>query len=147
MRTFLLKEKSPIVKWGLIPPNTYFEGTLPEGYQLAISPGDDYIILDVDVNHKGGKNGFDNIPKEVLEEIEKTFNYSTKSGGKHYWFRYSGNKNLANKTSGMSFDLRVGDKGYVVYYPKEDIRNCIHLIQETSSEVNIWIETWFSFKH
>ena len=60
MKSFLLKEKFPICKWGMIPNETYFEGVVPDGYGLAISPHHPYIILDIDQH--GTINGFDNIP-------------------------------------------------------------------------------------
>lgn len=144
MKSFLGINKKPIIKWGLLPNNTFYEGVIPEGYNLFISPGDNYIVLDVDVSDK--INGFHNIPKEIYNELMYTFFYATKRMGCHYWLKYSGDKILANKTSGLSIDLRVGDKGYVVYYPKDDIRNNLHLIKETSKELNLWIEKLFSYK-
>jgi len=58
MKTFLLKEKVPIVKWGNIPDETYFEGDVPEGYSLAISPSNGFIIVDVDVDKEKSKMVF-----------------------------------------------------------------------------------------
>ena len=144
MKTFLLKNKKPLVNWGLLPDNVFFEGRVPEGYSLAICPGKGFIVLDVD--RHGSVDGFDNIPKEILEILDKTFNYNTKNNGKHYWFKYTGDKILANKTSGLGFDLRVENKGYVVYYKTDDIRNNIDKIQFTTPILNIWLETFFSYK-
>lgn len=50
MKSFLLnKENKPIVKWSMVPNETYFEGEVPEGYALAACPSDNIVILDVDV--------------------------------------------------------------------------------------------------
>ena len=48
LKSFLLKDNKPITKWGLLPDNTFFEGEVPEGYKLAISPSDNIVILDID---------------------------------------------------------------------------------------------------
>jgi hypothetical protein len=146
MKSFLLKNNTPIVKWSMVPDNTFFEGTVPEGYDLAVAPSDNIIILDVD--NKNGKNGFLNIPNNQFLELEKTFNYYTKSGGKHYWIKYTGNKVLLNTSTKFGLDLRIGAKsgnagGYVKYRHHTDIRHCIHLIKGTSSDMNIWLESLF----
>lgn len=143
MKSFLLREKTPVCKWGSLPDGIFFEGKIPEGYQLAISPSDNYIVVDVD-NH-GKINGFDNIPNIIFTELLYTLNYKTKNNGKHYWLRYTGDKVLANKTSGLGIDLRT-NKGYAVWYPDNDIRNCLHLIKNTSEGMNRWLEKLFSFK-
>lgn len=143
MKSFLTKGKVPIIKWGMLPDETYFEGKIPEGYSLTVSPSGNYIIIDVDVHDKG--SGFDNIPSELLSELESTLNYSTKHNGRHYWFKYTGNKHLANKTSGKHIDLRT-NKGYVVWYPEYDIRDVLHNIKETSIPLNKWLEELFSYK-
>lgn len=147
MKSFLLnKDNKPIVKWSLVSDNIFFEGVIPEGYTLAVAPSDNYIVLDVD--NKNSKNGFLNIPDKHFLELEKTFNYYTKSGGKHYWVKYTGNKVLLNTSTKWALDLRVGAKpsnagGYVRYYHHADIRHCIHLIKESSNELNIWLESLF----
>jgi hypothetical protein len=142
MREFLVKDKKPIVKWGFIRPNTYFKGSIPEGYKLAVSPCDNYIVVDVDVNDD--KNGFDNIPAAILTELSETLNYQTKNKGRHYWLKYTGDKPLANKTSGLGIDLRT-NKGYVVWYHNVRIKDCLHEIKETSIEMNYWLEKLFSY--
>lgn len=147
MKSFLLKNKTPIIKWGMIPNNVYFEGKTPQGYNLAVCPCGlgNYIVLDVDV-HSSSVNGFDNIPIHLLEELNNTFSYSTKNKGKHYWFKYTGNKQLMNKASGLSIDLRT-EKGYVVWYPLDkDIREVVelNLISNTSKELNGWLERLFT---
>lgn len=144
MKSFLLRDKKPIIKWGMLPDNVYYEGSIPPGFNLAISPSENYIVIDVD-NH-GDTNGFDNIPNELLEELNNTLNYKTKNNGRHYWFLYSGNRKLANKTSGLGIDLRT-NKGYVVWYPKEDIRNSLDKINSTSSLLNKWLEKLFSYNN
>lgn len=143
MRSFLLKEKTPICRWGILPDGVMYKGKVPEGYNLAIVPGPEYIILDVD-RHKG-KDGFKHIPPNILEELEETFNYVTKNNGKHYWLKYTGNKVLGNKTSGFSSDLRT-DKGYVAYWHTEPIEECLHLIKKTSPQMNEYLEELFSYK-
>lgn len=142
MKSFLLKQKRPIIKWGSLPDNTFFEGELPNGFNLAVTPSKGTIIIDVDQH--GDISGFDNIPYLIQIELDQTFNYNTKNNGKHYWFNYTGNKELANKTSGLGFDLRT-NKGYVVYYPKNDIREQMHLVRETSENLNKWLEKHFSY--
>lgn len=144
MKSFLLKNKKPIIKWGMLPDQTFFEGVLPEGYSLAVSPSGKFIVIDID-KHKD-QDGFLNIPDHLKNELENTLNYSTKNNGKHYWFYYTGKKELANKTSGLSIDLRT-NKGYVVWYPKEDIRDCINKIKYTSEILNDWLEKLFSYKN
>lgn len=140
MRSFLLKDKKPICKWGMISDETYFEGIIPDGYGLAICPNDPYIILDVDKH--GDINGFDNVPDHIKDELKSDFYYDTKNGGKHYWLEYTGNKSLMNKTSGLGIDLRTS-KGYVKWYLEGDIRDYIHLIEPTSELLNIWLESLF----
>ncbi len=142
MKTFLLKGKQPIIKWGMLPDETYFEGIIPEGYNLAVNPSGNYIVIDVD-NH-GDISGFDSIPMSFQVELDNTFNYPTKNLGRHYWFKYTGDRPLANKTSGLGIDLRT-NKGYVVYYPKNDIRQQLHLVKETSKQLNKWLEKLFSY--
>ena len=69
-----------------------------------------------------------------------TLSYPTKNNGKHLWFKYTGTDDLANKTSGLGIDLRVGCKGYVVWYPKEDLRDSMSKVKETSTTLNKWLE-------
>lgn len=140
MKSFLLHNKQPICKWGMIPDECYFEGNIPEGYGLAITPHFPYIILDVD-NH-GDICGDDNLPFIIKNELQKTLNYPTKNNGMHYWLKYSGNNHLMNKTSGLGIDLRT-NKGYVKWYLNKDIRSYIHLVKETSNELNQWLEILF----
>jgi len=142
MKSFLVKGKKPVIKWGSLPEGAFFEGALPEGYSLAISPSGDYIVLDVD--RHGNIDGFDNVPKQFDEELESTLNYPTKNNGGHYWFKYTGGKFLANKASSIGIDLRT-DRGYVVWYPKGDVRDHMDEINETSLEMNAWLESLFSF--
>ena len=141
MKTFLLKDKKPIVKWGMIPDETYFEGDVPEGYGLATTPHFPYIILDVDSH--GDICGDNNLPFIIKNELQKTLNYPTKNNGMHYWLKYTGNEKLMNKTSGLGIDLRT-NKGYVKWYLDKDIRNYITLIKETSPELNTWLEKLFT---
>ena len=57
MKSFISKGKKPLSKWGRIAENTWFEGTVPEGYNLCICPSDGYIVIDVD-RHDGKEDGF-----------------------------------------------------------------------------------------
>ena len=142
MKSFLLKGKQPIIKWGNLADQVYFEGEVPEGYSLAVSPSGNYIVIDVDKH--GDKSGFESIPTLIQMELDKTLQYPTKNDGKHYWMWYSGSKPLGNKTSGLGIDLRT-NKGYVVWYPETDIRNRLNEIKHTSDYMNIWLEKLFSY--
>lgn len=155
MKSFLLKDNTPIIKWGQLPDNIFYEGIIPEGYDLAVSPHQPYIIVDVD-RHED-KDGFKHIPEEILFELEKTFNYATKRNGTHYWLLYTGNKTLLNKASKLGIDLRIGSKkfsktewthgGYAKWHPRNtmDIRDHIQFIRPTSLELNKWLEDLFSY--
>lgn len=143
MKSFLLKDKKPIIKWGMLPNETYFEGTVPKGYSLAVSPSDNFIVVDVDKH--GNINGFENVPRNIMDELIRSFCYITKNNGFHFWLKYSGNKILANKTSGLGIDLRT-NKGYVVWYPKRDVRNCLSEVNLTTEILNNWLEELFSYK-
>lgn len=140
MKSFLLKDKKPIVKWGQIPEGVYFEGEIPEGYGLAICPHFPYVILDVDSHD--GITGMDNIPVTLLNELNLTLKYNTKNQGVHYWLKYTGEEILKNKTSGLGIDLRT-HKGYVKWYLDKDIRSYINLIKPTSKELNLFLESLF----
>ena len=147
MKSFPLKNNSPILKWSLVPDNTFFEGILPEGFDLAVCPSGNIVIIDVDV--KNNKNGYEYIPKNILKELNNKFYYDTKSGGRHYWIEYTGDKILMNKATKYGLDLRIGAKpgnagGYVKYHHTVDIRKCIHLIKFSSNELNLWLEKLFS---
>lgn len=142
MKSFLLKDKKPIVKWGSLKDNIFFEGQIPDGYSLAVCPSKGIVILDVDKHD--GKDGFNNIPAFILKELNKTLNYKTKNDGRHFWLKYTGEKELANKASSKSIDLRT-HKGYAVWYEKKDIRSCENLINETSLKLNQWLEKLFSY--
>lgn len=143
MKSFLVKNKRPIVKWGMIPDNVFFEGKVPEGYDLAISPSEGYIIIDID--RHGDKNGFNVLwesSKNIRKELRETLNYDTRNGGKHYWFKYTGKVPLHNVASNKGIDLRT-HKGYVVWYLDKDIRYYMHKIKETSPEMNQWLINLF----
>lgn len=164
MRTFLVNAdkssksyKKPSCNWGALRLDTYYFGELPKGWNLAINPTPGIIIVDVDVDVEKNKNGFNNIPSNVTAELFSTYGYSTKRGGNHYYFKYSGDKELLNKASNQSIDLRVGptldnngkilsNGGYAIYYPAnngDDIRNHLNEIKETSEEMNKWLESLF----
>ena len=147
MKSFLLYDNKPVCKWGMIPDNTFFVGKVPEGYSLAVAPSDNIIILDVDM--KNGKNGYKNIPFNIFNELQKTFYYHTKSGGAHFWMRYEGYETLLNTSTKLGLDLRIGCKkdncgGYVKYNHDKDIRECIHLIKDTSNDMCRWLESLFT---
>lgn len=152
MRTFLLKNGTPICPWGSLKEDTFYRGRIPNGYDLAINPSPGYFIVDVD--NKNGKNGSKNIPEELLNEFVRTLNYPTKNGGFHYWFKYTGNGILPNTTSDLSIDLRVGPRennagGYVKWHPRHnlDIKDCLDLIKPSSSLLNKWVEKTFKYKN
>jgi hypothetical protein len=150
VKSFLLRNGTPTCKWGSIPSGYYFEGEIPEGYNLAVSPTDEYIVVDVDC--KNGKDGFENIPMVILVELNKSYHYNTKSGGAHYWLKYTGTGLLKNTSTKYGIDLRIGAKdgncgGYVKYWPAlkgDDIRNHIEEIKGTSLIMNEWLEKLFS---
>jgi hypothetical protein len=143
MRTFLLKEKIPVCKWGLIPDGTLYKGKIPEGYNLAISPSPGYLIIDID-NHEGKKNGFDIIPSYIMQELLGTLHYNSKNNGMHCHIKYTGNKKLGNKTCGKGIDLRT-EKGYVVWWHTKSIEDCLDEIKESSLQLNEWLEGLFCF--
>lgn len=145
MKSFLLNNKTntPVCKWSQIPQGTHFEGNIPTGFSRAISPSPGIVIIDFDV--KNNKNAFDHVPNDILEELNKTFNYFTSSGnGKHFWIKYLGTKQLMNRATKHGIDLRVSEKGYVKYHHNVDIRECEHLIKESSNELNLFLEKLFS---
>ena len=127
----------------MLPDGVFFEGEIPQGFSLAICPSEGYIVVDVD--RHGKVDGFDAIPKHLLEELSKTLSYPTKNDGRHYWFKYSGKEVLANKASGVGIDLRT-HKGYVIWYPIGDVRDVIFLAEDSSEEMNNWLEGLFSYK-
>ena len=144
MKSFLVKGKKPIIRWGQLPDNTFFEGALPDGYKLAITPSEGYIVIDVD--RHGDVDGFDNIPDYLRDEFYNTLNYSTKNHGGHFWFKLSEEAYLGNKTSNLGIDLRT-HKGYVVWYLEKDVRSHMDEISETSPELNDWLKQKFGFKY
>jgi len=150
MKSFLVKNKVPVIRWTNLENNVFFEGEIPAGFDLAVAPSGNYIIIDID--RHGKIDGFDSIPKELEGELNRTFNYTTKNNGVHCWLKYTGTDSLANKTSGLGIDLRCAHPvtgkslGYVVYYPKDDFRIHLDEINETSKEMNEWIESLFSRK-
>ncbi len=48
-----------------------------------------------------------------------------------------------NKTLNLFIDFRTY-KGYVCWYHNVDIRECVHLIKESSNELNLFLEKLFS---
>jgi len=151
MRSFLLKNGTPICPWGSIKENTLYKGRIPDGYDLAVTPSPGYIIVDVD--NKNGKNGSKNIPVELQKEFDETFSYPTKNGGFHYWFKYTGKETLPNTTSKLSIDLRVGPRegnagGYVKWHPRHelDVRDYVDKMNPTSDKLNEWLENIFIYK-
>lgn len=142
MKTFLLNKATgtPVLKWGNLPDGVFFEGDVPKGFKLAVCPNAPYIILDVD--NKNGKRGMDNIPLSILQELNHSLTYTTKSGF-HYWIKYTGEKKLMNRATKYGLDLRT-HKGYVAWYLDGDIRNYQHHIKESSPQLNEWLESLFA---
>ena len=140
MKSFLCRNKRPVVRWGLIPDGVMYKGKVPDGYNLAISPTPGYIIIDIDVHEE--KNGFDVIPTSIMEELLNTLHYDTKNNGMHCWIKYTGDKSLGNKTTNQGIDLRT-EKGYVVWWHDKPIEECLSEIKESSAELNDWLEKLF----
>ena len=150
MKSFLLnKDYTPVVRWGLIKNNVYFQGEIPEGMHLACSPSDNIVIIDID--KKGGKDGYLHLVDSLQAELCKSFFYTTKSGGAHVFVRYTGSKILKNMSTEKGIDLRIAANGkncggYVRWQGKIKPEECIHLIKESSTELNIFLEDLFSNK-
>ena len=87
MRSFLVRNKRPLWKWRDIPEGVMFKGEIPEGYDLAISPGPGIIIIDIDMH--GEKDGYSSIPNDIIVELSYTLNYKTRGNGRHCWLRYT----------------------------------------------------------
>lgn len=152
MKSFLLgPNNKPVVRWGQLKNNTFYEGVVPENYSLAVSPTNEkMVIVDIDCK-KEKENGYNNIPKDVFKEMLESFHYKTKSGGMHVFLNYTGDKVLKNCATKLAIDLRIGPNektknsgGYVKYYHSTDIRECIHLIKPTSPLLNNFLEQLFS---
>lgn len=86
---------------------------------FCIKTGNKIIALDIDINHGNEKNGFkslENLKKDLgLNNGEfDTFNYSTKSGGKHFLFGCDNSSNIKtgnlNKYEGIEIK---GDNGTI----------------------------------
>lgn len=129
------------MKWKNLPDGVMYKGKIPEGYNLGICPTPGYIIIDID-RHSEEKDGFDNIPLELMPELLSTLHYNTKNNGMHCWFKYTGDKKLANKTSNKGIDLRT-HKGYVVWWHNKPMEECLNDIKETSNKLNKWLEELF----
>lgn len=148
MKSFLLNsDNKPIIQWGLLKNNTFYEGEVPKNYSLAVCPSENIVILDVDM--KNGKDGYSNIPRLIQIQLDKTFNYKTKSGGAHYFIRYTGNKILKNCATEFGLDLRIGAKknncgGYVRWYGNIHPKECIPLIKPSSTQLNKFLEKLFT---
>jgi len=150
MKSFLLSNKtnSPIIPWGNLEDNIFYIGKVPEGYSLAVSPGNSNIII-LDVDMKNNKNGYLHIPMQISNELVLSFHYKTKSGGAHYFIHYTGNKILKNCSTKYGLDLRRGSVpgnagGYVKWHSTKDVRDCIPLIKPSSKILNKWLEKLFS---
>lgn len=151
MKSFLLNsQNTPIIRWSLLENGIFYQGEIPKGFGLAICPTNErQVILDVDV--KNGKNGFNYIPSVVLAELELTFNYSTKSGGHHYFLNYSGSKLLMNTSTSKGLDLRIGANkktknagGYCKYNGNIPVEQIEPLIKKTSPRMNLFLEKLFT---
>lgn len=144
MKSFLLKDKKPTLKWGNIPDGYFFEGEVPEGYGLAICPSEGYVIIDID--RHGEVDGFENVPEDIKILLSAHFTYPTKNNGSHIWLKYTGEEKLANKASGIGIDLRT-HKGYVKWYLPGDVRQYIGEIKPSCAVLNKWLEELFSYKN
>ena len=73
----------------------------------------DQMILDVDVGHHEGVNGFATLEK--YEPLPETFYVDTPSGGRHYYFITDQTEDLTARVGiDDGLDVRAGGKGYVV---------------------------------
>lgn len=148
MKSFLLKSNKPTVLWSLVPDNCFYVGELPgEDYALAISPGNSNIVI-VDCDKKNNKDGYKFIPSNILKELEESFWYFTKSGGAHFFVKYSGNKILKNCSTQLGLDLRRGSVkgnagGYVKYNGSVPVDQIELLIKDSSEDLNIFLESLF----
>jgi len=151
MKSFLLYKNVPTIKFSLLKDGIFYEGDIPDGnYALAVCPTNEKMII-VDIDCKEGKgNGYLNIPEKIFEELLQSFHYKTKSGGMHIFLNYTGDKVLLNTTSKLSIDLRVGKNqktgnngGYVRYNGTINPKEIEPLINETSPELNVWLEKLF----
>ena len=82
-------------------------------FNIGVVAENNLIVLDVDVGHSDGANGF--ITLEQYEALPDTFYVSTPNGGKHYYFHSDSTDELtirANIDKGL--DIRAGGAGYVV---------------------------------
>lgn len=155
MKSFLLKDNTPIIKWSQIPDGLFYEGNIPTGgYDLAVCPTNEkQVILDIDCK-EGKTNGYNNIPPVIFKELLESFHYNTKSGGMHIFLNYTGIRILKNCATKYGLDLRIGPNvktknagGYVKFHPAkqgDDIRNHFNEIKDTSDQVNIWLESLFA---
>jgi P4 family phage/plasmid primase-like protien len=81
---------------------------------VAAGPGSDIFVLDVDVKDNGDKE------LAALEEqngaLPETFTVSTKSGGRHYYFKWvDGVRNSVGKNGGIAGGLDIrAEGGFVV---------------------------------
>jgi hypothetical protein len=152
MKSFLLKNNLPVIKFSMLPDNIFYEGVLPgEEYSLAVCPTNEKMVI-VDVDCKPGKvNGYTNIPENIFSEFKKSFHYHTKSGGMHIFLNYTGQKVLKNCATKFGIDLRIGRNketgnagGYVKWNSNLHPKDCIPFIKETSEEENKFLENLFS---
>jgi len=73
----------------------------------------DQIILDVDVGHQEGVDGFATLEK--YEKLPDTFCVDTPSGGRHYYYITDQAEGLTTRAGiDEGLDIRAGGKGYVV---------------------------------
>ena len=152
MKSFLLRNNYPTIKFSMLPDNCFYEGDLPgKDYDLAVCPTNHkQVILDIDC--KPGKDiGYYNIPEDIYLELMQSFHYLTKSGGMHIFLNYSGNKLLKNCSTKYSLDLRIGTcketnnaGGYVRYNGSIPANEIEPLIKSTSPKINEFLEKLFS---
>lgn len=129
------EDKIPLVKWShlrkKLPNKKELSYAIEQradkfkGFGLITGKYNDFIVLDVDVKHG---NGFESL--EGLE-IPETFTVTTRSGGKHFYFKrpdmkevYTGQQILPH------VDVR-GDLGYVVcpFFDGYEAEQFIHEVE------------------
>jgi hypothetical protein len=140
VKSFLVKPSGGTVGyWSQLPDGTFFEGEAPDGLKIGVSPSIGMVVIDIDV--KNGKNGWNTIPKDIIFLLNQHFNYTTKSGGRHVWLKTK--ENLVNRATPEGVDLRVGGKGWCVWYSPVQPKDAEILITQAEPALEEWLKLKF----
>ena len=131
--------KKALCKWSNIkstPDLTKFKE-----YGLANITGkiNNIIVVDVDKpkDHKDEKDGFKHF-KMLMKDNQPTLTYKTKSGGRHYYFKYDEDIDTKNiGVNGFSIDVLTNNNYAIVYDKLYD-----EPIQQMPKNVKEFIMTW-----